>query len=64
MKLKMICDSEIGQFQVTEAGLYAWRRKDLPEAVRDDAWYFGVLKEGDKIDGQYEGVGPIKWKSQ
>lgn len=63
MKLTMICDTEISQFKVTVAGLYAWRNKDLPTDKKDSNWNFGVLKVGEEITGQYEGTGPIQWKT-
>jgi hypothetical protein len=64
-KLTMICESEIGQFTVTKAGLYAYRSKirAFGATDTDTAWIFGICKEGDKIDGQYEGCGPITWKT-
>lgn len=54
----------IRQFTVEEDGLYAWRRKDLPVAEKDNAWVFGVCKVGVVIDGQYEGCGPIHYSER
>lgn len=59
----MICESEIGQFTVTKAGLYAFRSKIATEGQEDEAWRFDVCKEGTKFEGQYEGCGPITWKT-
>jgi hypothetical protein len=35
----------------------------VPKSELDKVWFFGELKVGDKIDGQYEGTGPITWKT-
>jgi hypothetical protein len=63
MKLTMVCPTPIRQFTVREAGLYAWRNLDTPKSELDKAWFFGELQPGDKIEGQYEGTGPITWKT-
>ena len=60
-KLKMVCKSEIGQFTVTEAGEYAWRRI-MNNKSADNYWVFDYLKVGDTIEGQFEGCGPITWE--
>jgi hypothetical protein len=62
-KLTMVCPTPIHQFTVQEAGLYAWRNMAVPKSELDKAWFFGVLQPGDKIEGQYEGTGPITWKT-
>jgi len=55
--LNMSCGSPIGQFTVTVPGLYAWRL--IGRFGHCGSWIFGECVIGDKIDGQFEGCGPI-----
>lgn len=56
-KLNLIGDTEIKQFTVTVPGLYAFRRIGMCST-----WNLHVLNAGEKIDGQFEGCGPLEFK--
>ena len=60
MKLVLNGDTVISQFKVVTPGLYAWRQTAKNGGAAGE-WNIGFLNTNDRIDGQYEGCGPLFW---
>ncbi len=60
MKLELRGDVNISQFRVVAPGLYAWRQA-AKNGGNAGEWNIGHLNTNDRIDGQYEGCGPLFW---